>query len=403
MHLTKSAIAKLTPPSEGQAFHRDDKLKGFALRITAKGTQAFVLEKLVGRRVRRITLGRCGAGGMSVEKARKKAEKLIGHIREGRDPAAEIEADRNAKTVGDLCDRFIEEYLPRKRPKTVREYKAAIEGYIRPALKHRKLAEVSFSDIDSLHRKITKSGKRGRGAPYVANRTVAVLSKMFSQAIRWRWRADNPCKGVERNHEEKRQRYLSPTEIAALSGALAGHKDTQAANIVRLLLLTGARRGEVLSMRWQDVDLEAGVWTKPSAHTKQKTEHRVPLSAPAKQLLSEVHEGAEVDAEFVFPGRSGGHRVEFKRAWAEMCLSAGIASARAHDLRHTYASMLASSGLSLPIIGALLGHTEAATTARYSHLFDDPLRQATERVGALVKRAGVKSAKIVRIEGARRA
>jgi integrase len=207
---------------------------------------------------------------------------------------------------------------------------------------------------------------------------------MFSQAIRWGWRQDNPAKGVERNHEEKRQRYLSAAEIATLSTALAEHEDKQAADIVRLLLLTGARKGEVLAMRWQDLDLAEGIWTKPSAHTKTKKPHRVPLSAPAKQLLSELRDAAKADAEFVFPGRYDGHRVKLDRAWVEICRSAKIASARIHDLRHTYASVLASHGLSLPIIGALLGHTQPATTARYAHLLDDPLRQATEKVGALV-------------------
>jgi integrase len=124
---------------------------------------------------------------------------------------------------------------------------------------------VTFSDIDGLHRKITKGRQRGRGAPYVANRAVAILSKMFSQAIKWGWRTDNPAKGVERNHEERRQRYLSAAEIGALSRALAEHEDKQAANIVRLLMLTGARKGEILWIEWDHVDLVAGVWTKPSA------------------------------------------------------------------------------------------------------------------------------------------
>ena len=107
---------------------------------------------------------------------------------------------------------------------------------------------------------------------------------MFSLSIKWRWRPDNPCKGVERNPEKKRHRYLSGAELAALTGALAEHPDQQAADIIRLLLLTGARRGEVLSAKWEDLDLETGVWSKPASATKQKTPHRIPLSAPARQL-----------------------------------------------------------------------------------------------------------------------
>jgi integrase len=209
---------------------------------------------------------------------------------------------------------------------------------------------------------------------------VALCSKMFSLAIRWGWRADNPANGIERNPDNKREHFLAGDEVARLTAALAEHRDPQAANIIRMLLLTGARRGEVLAMRWADLDLEAGVWVKPSAHTKQKKAHRVPLSAPALQLLAGIPQAGE----YVFPGRSGGHRVEIKGNWQAIRKAARLEGVRVHDLRHSYASILASAGLSLPVIGALLGHTQAQTTARYAHLFDDPVRAATERVGAIV-------------------
>jgi len=173
-------------------------------------------------------------------------------------------------------------------------------------------------------------------------------------------------------------------------------------------MLTGARRGEVLGARWDMFDLDTGVWIKPSAHTKQRTEHRVPLSAPAIELLKELRNGTV--SPYVFPSPNGGPLSDVKRTWLSVCRKAGLAkqeprrtaggqlvrgkdgaqlliwraTARLHDLRHTYASVLASEGLSLPIIGALLGHTQPQTTARYAHLLDDPLRAATERVGALV-------------------
>lgn len=393
--LTDSVVKELPIPDQGNRIHYDLLVKGFGCRVTVAGARSFILNyRTRGGRERRYTIGKFPEWRTAA--ARTEAIELKKRIDRGEDPLAEIEADRNAKTVSDLCDRFIAEYVPRKRTSTAKDYKAAIENYVRPAMKHFKVADVAFSDIDSLHRKITKGGQRGRGAPYVANRTAALLSKMFAQAIRWGWRTDNPAKGVERNHEEKRQRYLSGAEIAALSKTLAAHEDQQAANIIRLLLLSGARKTEVLSARWEHFDLEAGVWTKPSAHTKQKAVHRVPLSAPAMQLLSELREKAEESAEFVFPGRFGRHRVEFKRAWAEICAASGVV-ARVHDLRHTYASVLASSGQSLPIIGALLGHTQPATTARYAHLLDDPLRQATERVGAVV--SGKPSAQILPLRG----
>jgi integrase len=177
---------------------------------------------------------------------------------------------------------------------------------------------------------------------------------------------------------------------------MAAHPARQSANAVRLLLLTGARRNEMLSARWSQFDLTAGVWVKPAASTKQGKQHRVPLSRPAILLLSEMktaadHEnalrlrdGAGSPEVNLFPGANGKPQTDLKRFWASVCSKAGLIGVRVHDLRHTHASILASLGLSLPIIGSLLGHTQASTTQRYAHLMDDPLRAATERLGQIV-------------------
>lgn len=261
--------------------------------------------------------------------------------------------------------------------------------------------------------------------PYEANRQRALLSKMFSLAVRWKWRTDNPCRGVPRYDEARRERYLSPDELGRLSVALAGHSSQVAANVIRLLLLTGARRGEVLRATWDQFDLERAVWTKPSSHTKQRKEHRVPLSPPAVQLLQRMQKYRK-GGELVFPGRDADHPIgDIKKSWAAICGRAGLAervqrrtkrgepvttkkgkpvmiwqaTVRIHDLRHTYASILASSGLSLPTIGRLLGHAQAATTERYSHFYDDPLREAANRVGRVMAAAakGGRGAKIIRL------
>jgi integrase len=297
------------------------------------------------------------------------------------------------------------EHSERKnRSSTHEAYERIVNQWILPKLKHRKVSEITFSDVDGLHNVVSKEG-----GPYIANRMLAVMSKAFNLAILWQWRTDNPVKGVERNQEMRRHRYLSRDEITALMIALNAHEDTQAANIIRLLLLTGARRGEVLTATWNQFDLEAGVWIKPGATTKQKTEHRVPLSAPARQLLLGILADETVRAtskgrglaQWVFPGRvNGGPREGIKRPWGEICKTAGLkTTVRVHDLRHTYASILASAGLSLPIIGQLLGHTQAATTLRYIDLFDDPLRAATERVGAIVDAGKKPSGEVVEIRG----
>ena len=198
-------------------------------------------------------------------------------------------------------------------------------------------------------------------------------------------------------YENKRRRYLSADELVRLSAALANHRDQQAASIVRLLLLTGSRRGEALAARWVDFDFAAGVWNKPGSTTKQKAEHSIPLSAAALQLLTALRDQSDGN-EWVFPGRDSTHRKDVKDSWATICKAADIKDVRLHDIRHTYASVLASAGHSLPIIGALLGHATPVTTARYAHLFDDPLRQATERASAIIQ--SVKPlAKVVPLKG----
>jgi integrase len=399
--LTDKIVKALPLPGSGNRIAYDSELKGFGVRVTSAGSRAFVLNyrTRIGRE-RRFTIGQFP--DWSTNAAREEAKALKQRVDRGEDPMAEIEAGRDAKTVADLCKRFLEHSEQRNRVDTHAGYQHLVDRWILPKLKHRKAADVTFSDVEGLHSVVTHEA-----GPYAANRMLAVLSKAFNLAIRWQWRLDNPAKGVERNQEVKRNRYLSGDEITGLLAALNACEDTQAANVIRLLLLTGARRGEVLNATWDQFDLVAGVWIKPAANTKQKLEHRTPLSAPARQLLCEIMaaeiakaaaKGREL-APWVFPSRvTDGPRDAVQRPWGEICKAAGFkTTVRVHDLRHTYASILASAGLSLPIIGQLLGHTQASTTHRYSHLFDDPLRAATERVGAIVDAGRKPSGEVVDI------
>jgi integrase len=390
--LTDAIVKRLKPPPIGNRITYDGEVKGcvkgFGIRITAGDFRSFVLNyrTRVGRE-RRYTIGEFP--NWTTTAAREKARELKRQIDDGGDPLAAIEAEREAPTVADLIDRFEDEHLPRKRASTAGDYRRMLTKHIRPHFgNHTKVAEVSLDGhIEPLHRKISKTGHLRR-----ANTVVAVCSKMFSLAVRWGMRTDNPCKGIERHPEVKRRRYLNGDELARLVEALNKH-DQHSANIFRMLLLTGARRGEVLGMRWADLDLAAGKWTKPASTTKQKSEHEVPLSAPARQLLNEIRDAQAAKGKalpvFVFPGAGDAkHIVSVKRAWKSLCKAAAIPNLRIHDLRHSFASQLASSGASLPLIGALLGHSNPTTTHRYSHLFDDPQRQAVERVGAVIAAAG---------------
>jgi integrase len=379
--LTDAKVRRLAVPEKGSKITLDDEVLGFGIRVTANGARRYVLRYTTrAGRERTYTIG--DATVWRTTDAREKARELRREIEDGGDPLGDIEAERAAPTMLDLIERFRSEHLPKKRPRTASEYGYLLRLHIEPHFgQHTKVADVRFEDIDALHRKITKSG-----SPYAANRTVALLSKMFSLAIKWRMRETNPVKGIERNREYHRRRYLSGEELVRLTKALAKHPDRQAADAIRMLLLTGARRGEVLSMRWEDA--EDGTWSKPPSSTKQKEHHQVPLSAPALQLLADIRKRQRPRVPFVFPGDGvTGHRVELKKNWAQITKAAGIEGLRIHDLRHSYASQLVSGGASLPLIGALLGHSNPLTTARYAHLFSDPLRKATEKVGAVIAAA----------------
>jgi integrase len=222
-----------------------------------------------------------------------------------------------------------------------------------------------------------------KDTPYQANRVLALLSKMLSLAAKWGWRNDNPVRGIERFQEKRRERWLSDDELRRLLAVLNNHPNQRAANSVRFQLLTGARLGEVRMARWSDIDLERGVWTKPSHHTKQKRTEHVPLSGPTLALLAEMRANAEPNEPNLFPGNVPGQPLQdIKKFWRSVIAEAGINGYRLHDNRHTHASHLVSSGLSLEIVGRLLGHTNPTTTKRYAHIADSPLRAATERFGA---------------------
>jgi integrase len=382
--LTDRLVLTLPAPAKNNKVYFDapnrngaDWTPGFGLCVTPAGHRSFILDyrDRAGQQ-RRLTIGSPPA--WTVAAARREAAERRRDIDAGSDPRAEQEAAKRALNVAELCDRYERDELTKRRNSTRAEYSAIIKSYIRPAIGKLKILDVRHDDIDRLHRRIADH------APYRANRTVAVLSRMFNLAIKWQLRTDNPAKGIERNPEHKRERFLSAAELARLAEALAA-RPCPSADAIRLLLLTGARRGEILGATWSQFDLENGIWVKPAATTKQAKLHRVPLKAALQLLLS--MRGRSGDSPYLFPGPRGGPQHDLKKYWAGVCKAAQIEGARVHDLRHTFASVLASSGLGLPVIGALLGHSQPSTASRYAHLLDDPLRAATERAAAVITAA----------------
>lgn len=375
--ITDKLVKSLSGPDKGNIRVYDTEVSGFGIRVTSGGSKSFVLNYRVGGRERRITIGKYP--DWSVAAAREEARRLKRDVNLGLDPMGGRHSDRAAPSVKYLAERYMDEHAVRKVERAQADDLSMIKKLILPAIGTIKVHEVTHGDIDALHRAITKN------KPIRANRMGQLLSKMFSLSIRWGYRLDNPVAGLQKNPEERRNRFLSVEEIERLSNALLSHPNRQSANIVRFLMLTGARRGEVLNAEWNQFDLDRKAWIKPSSHTKQKKEHRVPLSDPAIEILETIRSEQDEDQLYVFPGKSGEQPVQdIKKFWASVCEQANIRDVRIHDLRHTYASILASQGMSLQVIGALLGHTQPSTTARYSHFYDDPLREATDRVGVAI-------------------
>jgi integrase len=375
--LTETIAKNLPPPKKGNQVTYDTDLKGFGLRVTAAGARAFVLNYRVGGQERRLTIG--SYPEWSAAAARKEAEGLKRQIDLGADPMAQRREERAAATMADLCAAYEERHLPKKRPSSQRDDLSIIRRVILPRFGKSKVAAIRYVDIEALHRDLSIT------APYAANRAAALLSKMFSLAIKWGMATDNPAKGIERNSEQPRARYLDADEVNRLQDALDRQANQSTANAIRLLLLTGARRSEVLSATWDQFNLDGRVWVKPAASVKQKRLHRVPLSTASVTLLRQMR--AATSSQFLFPGTGpSGHVVDIKKGWAAVCKSAKLEGVRLHDVRHTFASHIVSAGSSLPVVGALLGHTQAQTTSRYAHLLDEPLRRATEAFAAKISR-----------------
>jgi integrase len=386
-HLTDTLVKNLPIPTTKKALtpdgdtKREKGLRRFFAQVTRDGCRSFVIRYSINRRERLFTIGRWP--DWPIAAARDEARRLLQLVDQGIDPLEQRIDNREAPTVHDLARRFLEEHVPTKRPSYLRNNRLLLERWILPAIGYLKVAETRPSHVDALFRKITKSG-----APIVANRMVACGSKMFSLAERWGMRepGTNPFRGaVDRNNEIRRQVYLTPEQLVRISEQL-GQLSQQPQDAIRLIMLTGCRRGEALAARVDQIDIAARVWRKPASSTKQNKPHEVHLSAPAVELLSRlVTEARVAGREYLFPGPDGhGHVKDIKKSWATLCRLCGLTGIRLHDLRHTFASIAVSRGATLPLVGAVLGHSSAQTTLRYSHLYDDPQRALAESVAAVI-------------------
>jgi integrase len=398
--ITKRAVDEALPTA-AKYMVRDTELKGFVLIVYPNGVKSYALDYRAGwgrgAPKRRYTIGRHGSP-WTPEAARKHAKKLLGRIEDGGDPATQREADRKILTFSELIDTYLAEGCSHKKPTTLAADRGRIEHHLRPLLGKLKIDRLSRADIERMRDAVTAGKtaetpeKRGpgsiaRGGKGAAAQCVLLVGSLMKFAVDRGLRVDNPAHGVKKAGVRKMERFLSETEIARLAEALetdaAASGNPYPAAAIRLLMLTGCRRSEIIGLRWQDVDFERQCLRLPDSKTGQKI---VYLNAPATLALNELPR-VSGNPHVIVGARVGAPLRGIDKTWFRVRGAAGLDNVRLHDLRHSFASVGAAGGLSLPIIGALLGHKHATTTARYAHLSADPLRAANDAVGARIAAA----------------
>lgn len=375
--LTKRVVESLAPGDRDYTVW-DEGLPGFGIRIWPSGKRVYILKyrNLHGRQ-RKPVLG--VHGPMTADQARDKALSWLGKTGDGGDPSGERQEGRRAPTLAEFAERYLREHAAAKKaPNSLREDRRLIENVLLPEFRTRKLAEITRSDVAQFHHRL-------RATPVEANRALSLLSRMFNLAEAWGLRPDhtNPCFRVPKYTEKKRERYLTTAEFARLGAALneaekSGSELPSAIAAIRLLIFSGARLSEILTLKWDYVNWEQRRLDLPDSKTGAKI---IYLNEPALAVLSAV-EKVEGNPYVIVGGKEDSHLIDLEKPWQRIRVRADINDVRLHDLRHSFASVGVSNNLSLPIIGALLGHREAATTARYAHLAADPVRHANDRIGA---------------------
>lgn len=385
MKLTSAIVERMSYAKQGKAadYRWDSEVRGLAVRVYPSGRRTYVCTYRSDNGTKRFhKLG--DAALLRLPHARRLARECLSKVLNGNDPQRDRIVRRGTLTVAQLCDRYLTQHAEaRKRASSIKQDKRMIETRIIPRLGSMKLDDVTRADVHSIHYSLRKT-------PFEANRVLTLLSKMMNLAERWGLRPDatNPCRHVERYREPKRERFLSDTEFSRLGACLiaAERKRTEseaAVAAIRLLIFTGCRLTEILTLKWDDVDFDKSVLLLPTSKTGARP---VLLGPAAKQVLADLKR-VDGNPHVLCGAKPGEHWKNLHRAWNRIRRAAGLSDVRLHDLRHSFASVGVGIGLSLPIIGKLLGHSQAATTQRYAHLADDPVRRAVEAISSRVEAA----------------
>jgi integrase len=397
------------------AYAWDSDLQGFGIRLSPTGRRTFVIvgTTAAGKQIKH----KVGVfGRITPEQARQIAARKLGELAAGRDLVQERHEARAAErarlaapTLQELASAFVERHS-RLHKRTAAKDEHLLRKWILPHLgASRRAAEITHAEVAALHRSMS-------ARPYQANRCLSLVGTMFAKGIAWGMVEMNPAKGgITRFREHPRQRYLTPDEISRLLAALDQHPRRASANAIRLMMYSGCRRGEALGAKWSEFDLDAAIWHRPHVRLKQRRDHHLPLSPAAVDILREIKADQEATraaakkrgilvspAEYLFPAGTGReHLTEVAHTWSSVTKTAELHNCRLHDLRHAFASVAVSAGMSLPMIGALLGNSSPSTTSRYAHLLDQPLREATAAISSKIEEYARRPAKVVPLKPAK--
>jgi len=384
--LTQTVVT-LAQATARESFLWDTEIRGFGLRVKPSGAKTWLVQYRHRGRTRRCRIG--DAAVMKAEEARRLARELLVAVDKGRDPSAERKLERNALTMVEFADKFLARHRVGRRDegrilsrRTEALYRGLITRFISPALGRHLVLAVTPADVDHLHAVM-------KDTPRQANQVVALLGVMFAWAERLELRppGSNPARHVTRYAERARERFLTPDEFARLDAVLTDAERTHAQMpsviaAIRLLLFTGARLSEILTLRWSQVDAEHRLLRLDESKTGRSVRH---LNAPALEVLACIQR--EPGSPWVIRGKKPGtHLVNLEKPWRRIRKEAGLDDVRLHDLRHSFASVGAGLGEGIAAIGKLLGHSQIQTTQRYAHLAADPVRIANERIGQAITR-----------------